>query len=43
MSSGEVKKICIEIVTAILEKHQHSRQLIDNEILSKFMSIRSLI
>jgi tryptophanyl-tRNA synthetase len=41
--SGELKKKCIEIVNNILDEHRQNREKITNELISEFMSIRSLI
>uniref|UniRef100_A0A1I8MP81 Tryptophan--tRNA ligase, cytoplasmic n=1 Tax=Musca domestica TaxID=7370 RepID=A0A1I8MP81_MUSDO len=40
--TGEIKKIAIETVTPIVERHQAARKLVTDEVLQKFMEIRPL-
>uniref|UniRef100_A0A1L8EFI0 Tryptophan--tRNA ligase, cytoplasmic n=1 Tax=Haematobia irritans TaxID=7368 RepID=A0A1L8EFI0_HAEIR len=40
--TGEIKKLAIDIITPIVEKHQSARRLVTDEILQSFMEIRPL-
>lgn len=43
LSSGEMKKKCISIISDIIEKHQIERKKIDYTLIVEYMSIRSII
>lgn len=40
--TGEIKKIAIGVITPIVEEHQKKRKEVTDEVLDKFMSLRSL-
>ncbi|XP_075146846.1 tryptophan--tRNA ligase, cytoplasmic-like [Haematobia irritans] len=42
MLTAEIKKLAIDVITPIAEKHQSARKLVTDEILQSFMEIRPL-
>jgi len=42
MLTGEVKKKLIDVITPLVMQHQQNRARVDDSIVAKFMTIRSL-
>ena len=42
MLTGDVKKLCIQVLQDIVTRHQENRKKITDEILNQYMSIRQI-
>jgi len=42
MTSGEIKKALIDVITPLVLKHQEARKLVTDDVVKEFMKIRPL-